>query len=494
MYQRNKKWKRIIAAMIVILVIVAMLGASLVAIFTIQIRARTNHNYIYQGVSVDSIDLGGKGVEQAQRMVDDYMESLKDYLVTLSSSKKEHTISLRELGITYRNRNVVETAFQLGKGGNVIRRYKDMKDLEHEGIDLALELTLDKNRVKSILQGKDEVFVTHAKDAAIIRRNGELRVKKEQIGERLNISKTVERLETYLNEEWSRDDDCVVEVVTDKELPDHTAEELETIKDRLGTYYTDYSGSSANRKINVGRAAELLDGIILYPGESLSVQDVIGPIDETNGYALAGSYLNGKVVDSFGGGVCQVSTTLYNAVIRAELEVVERHNHTMTVHYVPLSSDAAIATGAMDFIFKNNQETPIYIATDADGVNLYISVYGKETRSAKRTIEFRSEILETYSPPKRAVVTKDDTLPKGERIVTQQAVTGYKAQLYKDIYKNGKKIKSELVNTSVYTAEPEHVTIGAKKEQKTEKPEETENAEKPEVTEGDPEFEKDVEE
>jgi vancomycin resistance protein YoaR len=485
MYQRNNKWKRIIAAVIVVLVIVAMLGTSLVAMFAYQAKAQTNDNYIYQGVSIDGTDLGGKGVEQARRMVDEYMESLKDYQVTLSSSKKEHTISLRELGLSYSNQNVVDTAFQLGKGGNVIRRYKDKKDLEQEGIDLRLELTVDKNQVQSILQEKDEDFVTHAKDASIIRRDGKLSVKKEQVGQRLNVSKTIEQLEVYLNEEWSRDDDCMVAVVTDQETPKHTAEELGTIKDKLGTYYTDYSGSSANRKINVGRAAELLDGIILYPGETLSVQDIIGPIDDTNGYALAGSYLNGKVVDSFGGGVCQVSTTLYNAVIRAELEVVERHNHTMTVHYVPLSSDAAIATGAMDFIFKNNQETPVYIATDADGINLYISIYGKETRSAKRTIKFRSETLETYAPAEEAIVTEDDTLPKGERIVTQQAVTGYKAQLYKDIYKNGKKIKSVLVNTSVYTAEPEHVTIGTKKVKK---------AEKSEATEETQEYEKDVEE
>lgn len=459
MYQRNNKWRRRIAAIIVGFVIVAMLGGSLAAIFAPAAKAKTDDNYIYDGVSIAGIDMSGKGIEQAQRFIDEYLETLQTRTITLYNGKKENNVSMSELGLTYTNKSIVEDAYNLGKTGNVLRRYKDTKDLENEGVDLPLNLTLTKSQVKEVLQEKGDDFVTHAKDASLIRQNGKFIVKKEQEGQSLDIDSTVSRLKKYVKTKWNGED-TRIKVSVLKEEPEHTAEELKSIKDKLGTYSTDYSGSNDNRKQNIARAAALLNGIILYPGEVISVQNTIGPIDDSNGYALAGSYLDGKVVDSFGGGVCQVSTTLYNAVIRAELEIVERHNHTMTVHYVPLSSDAAIATGSMDFQFKNNKKTPIYIATDADGSNLYMSIYGKETRSKNRTIKFRSETLETYEAPKEPVYNEDDTVPAGTEFVSQSAVTGYKAQLYKDIYKNGSKVKSVLINTSTYSAEPEHITIG----------------------------------
>lgn len=459
MYRRNNKWKRRIAAIIVLLIIVAMLGGSLAAIFVPRAQAMTNDNYIYSGVSVAGIDLSGKGLEQAQRIVDNYMEELGGRRVTLYNGKKEHTLSMSELGLTYTNRQVVEDAYNLGKTGNVIRRYKDKMDLENQGVDLPLELNVKKSQALKVLEEQGQDFVTPARDASLVRRNGKFIVKKERTGKSLDTAATISHWKSYIKNKWEGQD-TRIRVYTRKEEPEHTAAELKTIKDKLGTFSTDYSGSNDNRKKNIARAAALLNGIILYPGETLSVQNTIGPIDESNGYEPAGSYVNGKVVDSFGGGVCQVSTTLYNAVLRAELEIVERHNHTMTVHYVPLSSDAAIATGSMDFQFKNNRKTPVYIAADADGTNLYMSIYGKETRSKKRTIQFRSETLETYEAPKEPIYNEDDTVPAGTEFVSQSAVTGYKAQLYKDIYKNGKKVKSVLVNTSVYSAEPEHITVG----------------------------------
>ncbi len=463
MYRRKNKWRRAVAAAIVILVILAMAGGSLAVIFAPTAKAGTSDNYIYQGVSIEGIDMGGKGPEQAQEAVDEYIHTLEGRTVTLYNKDREQTATMADLGLTCTNGDVVDEAYALGKTGNVIRRYKEKKDLEYEGIDMPLELTVARKKIEGILEEDGEDFVTHAKNASIIRRNGKLRVRNGRAGESLDPDATVRGLKRYIRKDWDGED-FRFQVAVREEQPEHTAKELKTIKDRLGTFSTDYSGSNDNRKKNIARAASLLDGTVLYPGEEISVQNAISPIDDSNGYALAGSYLNGKVVDSFGGGVCQVSTTLYNAVLRAELEVLERHNHTMTVHYVPLSSDAAIATGAMDFRFKNNQKTPILIAADADGANLYMSIYGKETRPKDRTIEFRSETLEVYEAPDEPVYNEDSTVPAGKEFVSQSAVTGYKAQLYKDIYRNGEQKKSVLVNTSVYSAEPEHITVGTGEE------------------------------
>ena len=142
--------------------------------------------------------------------------------------------------------------------------------------------------------------------------------------------------------------------------------------------------------------------------------ETVAPFTAENGYAMAGSYLNGEVVDSMGGGICQVSTTLYNAVLRAELEVVERSPHSMTVHYVELSEDAAIAGTYKDIKITNNYSTPIYIEGTTAGKTLTFTIYGKETRPSNRTLAFESETLSTTPSPTQEI--QDPSLPAGQRV------------------------------------------------------------------------------
>ena len=125
--------------------------------------------------------------------------------------------------------------------------------------------------------------------------------------------------------------------------PKGSTEELAQVRDVLGSFTTSFAGSTADRKANIQNGCRLIDGITLYPGEEFSTYQKVAPFTEGNGYYMAGSFLNGKVVDSLGGGICQVSTTLYNAVLLAELNVTMRYNHSMTVSYVDISADAAIA-------------------------------------------------------------------------------------------------------------------------------------------------------
>ena len=183
------------------------------------------------------------------------------------------------------------------------------------------------------------------------------------------------------------------------------------------------------------------------------------PFSADNGYYLAGSYLNGRVVDSYGGGICQVSTTLYNAVIRAELEIVERSPHSMTVNYVPLSADAAISGTAKDFKFKNNLDNPIYIEGYTANGYLYFNIYGKETRPENRTIEFVSVTEKTLYPGGEKV-TEDPSKPAGYRQVVSSAHTGYVASLYKVVYVDGVEESREKFNSSTYGAYPTQVIVG----------------------------------
>ena len=147
------------------------------------------------------------------------------------------------------------------------------------------------------------------------------------------------------------------------------------------SFSTDFSSSAAGRATNVKNACSLINGSVIYPGEQFSVYEAISPITTDNGYQIAGAYENGQVVDSVGGGVCQVATTLYNAVIRAELDIVQRYNHSMIVSYVKPSDDAAIAGTYKDLKFKNNLDNPVYIEGYCSGGIITFNVYGVETVS-----------------------------------------------------------------------------------------------------------------
>lgn len=154
------------------------------------------------------------------------------------------------------------------------------------------------------------------------------------------------------------------------------ADDLLTINYKLSSFSTGYSSSGGSRKTNIAVAAKNLNGKILLPGESISVDKSIKSRNAANGYAKAGSYLNGKTVQTYGGGICQVSTTLYGAILRAGIIPSTRFAHSMSVGYVPLGLDAAISEGYKDLVFSNPYEHPIYIEATANGSTLTFSIWG----------------------------------------------------------------------------------------------------------------------
>ena len=182
------------------------------------------------------------------------------------------------------------------------------------------------------------------------------------------------------------------------------------------------------------------------------------PYTEENGYAMAPSYENGEVVDSMGGGICQVSTTLYNTLLLSEVEIVERYAHSREVSYVDPSMDAAIAGDIKDLKFRNNKETPIYIEAVLSDGNLRFNLYGKETRPAERTVEFESESLETIESDEKTYVATDDRI--GKIYTKGSGRTGLTAQLWKIIYENGEEVSRETVNYSQYSASGETIAVG----------------------------------
>ena len=222
----------------------------------------------------------------------------------------------------------------------------------------------------------------------------------------------------------------------------------------IGTYSTHYD-TTAPRAVNIGIAVERLNGTVIQPGQLFSYSQTLLPRIPENGYVMApaiGRY-------EYGGGICQVSTTLYNAVLRAELNVTERSPHSMTVHYVDLSEDAAIAGTYKDFKFVNSTEYPIYIEgyTTSDK-KITFNIYGKETRDKNRTISFESQMVS--ETPATTILQEDAGQGIGYKAVSSKGSSGYVAELYKIVKVNGVETDRIKVNKSTYKGTNRVVTYG----------------------------------
>lgn len=438
------------------------LGSALVLVclllFGMSVRAEEEET-IKPGIFAGDIELSGMTETQAKAAVEAYVESLKSTEIVLQyHSDAEVRVTAGELGIAWANTEIVTEAAEIGTQGNVIERYKILKDLEHENKVYPIELRFDIQKISNILTEKCAGYDQEAVDYGLIRENGEFQVIEGQQGFSLDVETSIDLINDYLTQGWDGQA-CIIVLDVEVEEPRGSMEELTQVKDILGTFTTSYKSSGPSRSANVENGCQLIDGILLYPGEEFSTYAAVSPFSEANGYYMAGSYINGKVVDSLGGGICQVSTTLYNAVLRAELEVTERHNHSMVVSYVPRSADAAIAeSSGKDFRFKNNLDGPVYIEGYVDKKQITFNIYGKETRDPNREVIFESEELEVNVPP-RDEIYADASKPVGY-IVSESAHIGYKAKLWKIVKEDGKEVSRTQVNSSTYKMVPRSATVG----------------------------------
>lgn len=409
-------------------------------------------------VYVESVNLSGMNAEEASAAVQRRMEEISGYQITLHMDDESVGVSAKELGLSGDNEQILEYAARIGQTGNVIKRYKAQKELEETSIQLPLTYQVDQEATKTALETYCVPLNREVSDYGLTRENGEFEIVNGQRGITLNEEESVQIVSDYLTNVW-KDGRGSVDLSVELTEPKGSREELEKVQDVLGTGSTDYSASSAARATNIKNGTSKLNGILLYPGDSLSVCDQMVPFDEENGYELAPSYSNGSVVESFGGGICQVSTTLYLAVLRSELEVTERHNHSMIVTYVKPSMDAAIAEGSKDLKFTNNLDAPVYIEGVAYAGTLVFTVYGQEYRPEGRTVKYESETLETIDPTTELVADTESALGVVQQ--TQSAHTGYVAKLWKVVTENGEETRTE-VNNSNYQMTPNRYKVGVK--------------------------------
>jgi vancomycin resistance protein YoaR len=295
-------------------------------------------------------------------------------------SKKKWTLPLSDVGGRYNVEKTVEELWKVGKEDSLAQKVTLLvqeRNVAVKPVYAFNEASLDKV-LKEIAKEVDR----KAKNAKAVMEGKKLQVAEPDVkGLEVNQKATKEAL--LQGDPTRLQDGEEVTLVISETVPKFTAEQIGKIGNLLGSYATDYGGSPSGRKNNVRLAARFINGTLLAPGDVFSYNDTVGERSEERGFDVAHQYLNGKVVDAVGGGVCQPSSTLYNAVLYSGLKIVERHNHSMPVRYVSPGRDATVSYEGPDFRFANNTEGIIFIGASADGETLRFRLFGEKPLARK---------------------------------------------------------------------------------------------------------------
>lgn len=233
----------------------------------------------------------------------------------------------------------------------------------------------------------------------------------------------------------------------------------EAFPDLLGTYSTTYSTKNYNRSTNIRLATEKINGTVILPGETFSYNTTVGKRTSAAGFKSAAVYAGGEVTTGIGGGICQVSSTLYNSVLLSNLEIVERYNHGFNPGYVPAGRDATVSWGGPDFKFKNNRDYPVKIVSSVKNGTISIQIFGLKS-STEYEVEIQSYITGYISY--KTIRKNDASLAKGKTKVLQNGSSGCKSVAYRILKLNGEVVSKTLLSQDTYNPHNKIIAVGTK--------------------------------
>ena len=459
MKDKSTKNKHKIIKYLILGILVFGVGTTSIYLSYTYNKVKHWNEFVYQGVSVEDIDLSGKSkIEASAILKAKYTDGIIKKNIIIKTPSKDYTIGYDKLKATYNIEDAVNEAFEYGKNLSLFNKYKLIKSPENKKIKL--KFTSDTTPVNNVIATIEKDVNVEAVNAKItMKKNGEFAVTPEKKGAKLQS-------ETLKNEIISKIDGLLipkieVKAVIDEVNPKITAEKLNKINTKIYSFSTNFGTiSSPERANNIILSTKSIDGTMLMPGDTFSFNDVVGRRTEEKGYKTAPVIVGNKVESDFGGGICQVSSTLYNAVLRANLKSVERTHHTFPSAYVPIGIDATVDYGNLDYKFQNTLSYPVYIqGTISDGV-VSFSIYSDRTLMAK-SYDIVSDVYQTLQPTTKTV--DDPTLAAGQQVIEQKAYTGYRAKVYLCTYDNGKLISKDLLYEDYYKPIDGLIKKGTKK-------------------------------
>lgn len=401
-----------------------------------------NTNAIYEGVKIDGYDVGGKTRSEAFIYIRDQKElDDKDKFMKLLFEDKHFDISLKDLGYSYDIEKGVNDAYSIGREGNLFQRYKDIRNVRKNYINIGLQSVYNEDLVLKTVDIVALDLSQEAKDAVLHFDNGNFTVSEDKEGRKVKKDQLAKMIQDNIYE--LEDINIPIEITQ----PKVTKALLSRVNGLIGEFSTTFKGSSEGRKHNIKLSAQSLNNLLIMPGQEVSYNETTGPRQAQFGYREAPVILNGELTPGIGGGVCQTSTTLYNALLLADLTIVERHPHSIAASYVPRGQDGAVATGYLDLRFRNDFDYPIYISTKVVGDRVYFYIYG-DTKSRDYTVRIQPELIETI--PYKIKEVFDPQAAPGSRTLVQEGRNGYKVRTFKSKIKDGKVIERKQITFDYY--------------------------------------------
>ncbi|MBQ8148962.1 MAG: VanW family protein [Clostridia bacterium] len=429
-----------------------------------QYRSYVNRDVIYPGVFVDGVSVGDMTIEEARTALAVAAPSVQSaqspYSVTIAIGDKSWLVDQTNVPATRNLGNVLEKAYAIGRTNTTDiqitqqtpfrQRVNQAMSLRTNVVNLTTDVTYDTDAVRGIV---DEItaYVTrdpvNAQILSFDYKSRSFTFTDDQVGVRMDSELLYQRLTAALEEGQTG-----TTVTTNLTLipPDITKETLTTNFNLIAAYTTDTTGES-NRNTNINLACQAINGTALLPGETFSFNKATGQRTVEKGYKAAGAIVAGQSIEEVGGGICQVSSTLFNAAARADLEIVERSPHAWPSTYVDRGEDATVNWPNLDFKFRNNTDAPIFIITYYSDRKMSAEIWGISLGEGVH-IDLESKTVRTIEPSYEVKYVQNPELPVGTSKTKVKSRTGYVVETYKVWYLNGQETKRELMHTSTYNA------------------------------------------
>ena len=450
---KNKKLIIIIASIIVLIA-----GISFAYVMNVKNEVASWADKIYPGVQAYGIDLGGKTKDEAVNILNDQLISLiGNKVITVTVGDKTFELKYSDINPTVSADETIEEALDYGKDKKLFDQKKMIKD----GVDFKVDtvLSYDEEKVKEFATSVNEQVKVDAVDAKISINGSNISITPESIGKHIDIDDLCNKIKECVDPDPEKVE--TVSIDLQEYSPRITSEALSRINGIMSSFSSTFGTSDSGRVENLRVSTSYINGTLLMPGDEFSYNSTIGETTPERGYKEANTYVGSKIVPGYGGGVCQVSSTLYRAVMQANIRSTERRNHSMTVGYAKPGLDATVAAGYIDYRFVNTYDFPIYIQGYLSGNKVVFNVYGNKEAMGGKTYDMVNEIVETYDYKTEEV--QDPNLEEGKRVVTSSGAKGYKAKGYLITYENGVQVNKELISTDVYSTRNEIVSVGTKK-------------------------------
>ena len=407
---------------------------------------------IHKNIYVRDIDISNLTREEAKNKINKIIESNNSFILNLSENK--YVFLKEDIDVDYNVDDLIETAYGIGRNEGIISNIKTIGNLRlGKKIILDYRITYDEKKLNKYLMELNKKIYKKPKNATIRINNGQIIITKEKNGYKLNKDKLKNTLvEKIVNMDCSEE---IIPIITIK--PVYLYEDLSKIDTVLGRFETYFNSQNYNRSTNIKLAASATTNILLNQGEVFSFNSNIQNSDIGKYLKEAPVIINGKSEKGRGGGMCQVSSTIYNAALYSGMSIISVRNHSIPSPYIEKGRDATVSGGIIDLKFKNNYKTPVYIYNQVMGNKIVCTIYGN--KRDKQDIEIITEIKDEIN--NRIIRKNSEKYDLGVKTIEQEGRKGYKVKTYR-VYKNDFGNKSEYIGESYYPPQDKIIIYGTR--------------------------------